>query len=80
MWLSNNEAKSGICDTSYVIGRTAFKFEVIKDQERSTLHEHGIKIVQAKKGPSQTDGVPLVKSLTQQQREKMVLLNSECPC
>ena len=41
---------------------------------------HCIKIAQANQGPSQTDEARLVKSLTQQKREKMILQNSECPC
>ena len=51
-----------------------------KDHERSTLHEHRIKIAQAKTGPRQTDGARLEKLLTQEQIEKMILPNSECPC
>ena len=47
-----------------------FKLEGTKDHECSTLHEHCIKIAQAKKGPSQTDGARLEKTLTQQQKER----------
>ena len=52
------------------------------NHERSTLHEPCIKTVQAKskKSPSQTDGARTEKLLTQQQREKMILPNSECHC
>ena len=42
--------------SSYIIGCTTFKFAGIKDQERFTLHEHCIKIVQTKMDPNQTDG------------------------
>ena len=66
--------------SSYVTGWTTFKLEGIKDHERSTLHEHCTKIALAKKGPSQTDGARLEKSLTQQWREKVMLPNGECPC
>ena len=60
--------------------KLTFKLEGIKDQERSTLHEHCIKIAQEKNDPSQTDGAQLEKSFRQQQREKMILRSSECPC
>ena len=83
LWLTNNEDKSGIGDhraSSNVIECTTCKLEGIQDHERSTLHEHCIKIAQAKKGPSQTEGARLEKSLTQHQREKVILSNSECPC
>ena len=62
LWLTNNEAKSGIgnhCTSSYITECTTFKLEGIRDHERSTLHEHCIKIAQARKGPSQTDGARL---------------------
>ena len=55
--------------SSYIVECTTFKLEGIRYQERSTLHEHCIKIAQAKKGPSQTDGARLEKLLMQQQRE-----------
>ena len=35
-----------------VIVCTIFKLDEIKDHEKSTLHEHCVKIAQAKKGPS----------------------------
>ena len=83
LWPTNDEAKSSIGDhwvSSYVVECTTFKLEGITDQERSTLQEHCVKIAQAKKGPRQTDGAWLVKSLTQQQREKRTVPNSKCPC
>ena len=61
LWLTDDEATSGISDhrtSSYIVECTTFNLEEIKDQERSTLHEHCIKIAQAKKDPSQTDGAP----------------------
>ena len=70
--------------SSYLIGCTTFKefkLEGIKDHERSILQEHCIKIIQARKDPSQTDGARSVKSLTQQQTDNdSALTNSTCPC
>ena len=66
--------------SSYVTGWTTFKLEGIKDHERSALHEQHIKVAQAKKCPWQTGEARLEKSLTQHQREKVILSNSECPC
>ena len=66
--------------SAIIVRHWMHNLEGIKDHERSALHEHHIKIAQAKKGPRQTDGARLEKSLTQQQREKMILLNSECHC
>ena len=83
LWLTNDEVKSSIGDhrtSLYIVECTIFKLEGIKDHERSTLHEHHINTAQAKKGPRQTDGARLEKLLMQQQTEKMILLNSECPC
>ena len=75
LWLTKDEAKSGIGDhrtSSFVVESTTCKLEGVTDKERSTLHEHCIKIAQAKKDSSQTDEARLEKSLTQQQREKMI--------
>ena len=58
----------------YFTGLTTFKLVRIKDHKQSTLHKHCMKIAHTKKGPSQTDGAQLVKSLMQQHTEKMILL------
>ena len=66
VWLTIDEAMSHIGDRHMPFDNgecTTFKLEGIKDHERSTLHEHCIKIAQAKKGLSQTDGALLEKWL-----------------
>ena len=76
--LTNDEAKSSNGDhrkSSYVVECTTFKLEGFKDHERSIPHEHCIMVAQAKEGRARPE-----KLLMQQQREKMILSNSECPC
>ena len=58
----------------YIIGCTTFELEGIKSHERSTLHGHCIRIMQAKTDPSQTDGAWLLKLTTKPQTQKMLLL------
>ena len=68
--VTNDEAKSGIGDHRTLLGAQPSSWREL----RTTKSPLCMNTAEAK------HGAQLVKSLTQQLREKMILLNSECPC
>ena len=75
LWLTDDEAQSSIANHRTSLDEQPSSWRELRTMKGPIC----MNTAQAKKGPSQNDGAWLDKSLTQQQREKMILL-LECPC